>query len=534
MNKYLLVLLIIGGSTVFSSQVVGQSFGQEVGQLSGGFESTSQFYKNDETINAQKPDQGLGTNNYFKLDYSIGQFTFGVRYEAYLPPLLGYPEELNQKGVVNRFATYQNEVLRVTAGNFYEQFGAGLILRAYEERLLGIDNSIDGIHVQVTPKPGIELTGLYGVQRDNFEEGEGQVRGLDVVLELNELLPINGLTIRPGWSLVSKYQEYTGPDESFPEVVDAYSYRLALSGTTYSVDAEYVDKSSDPSVANAFSEEKGSALLVNAGYAGSGIGINGTFRRIENSEMRSDRTASINRLWMNYLPAETRQHGYLLANIYPYNAQALGEIGGQLDITYKFARESMLGGKYGTKVALNFSQYHGLKTDDNGENTDFFGFGEEKYYQDFNVEFAKKLSRKLKLTLTYINQKYNKEQVEGVPSDLIETQIGVIEILQKLASRKSIRLEVQHLWTDQDMKNWAAGLIEFNMAPNWSFYLLDQFNYGGTDEVHYYQAGLAYMKGSTRIGANYGRQRGGLLCVGGVCRFVPAATGLSVSVSTTF
>ena len=32
----------------------------------------------------------------------------------------------------------------LTLGSFYEQFGSGFILRAYEERSLGIDNSLQG------------------------------------------------------------------------------------------------------------------------------------------------------------------------------------------------------------------------------------------------------------------------------------------------------------------------------------------------------------------------------------------------------
>jgi len=33
---------------------------------------------------------------------------------------------------------------------------------------------------------------------------------------------------------------------------------------------------------------------------------------------------------------------------------------------------------------------------------------------------------------------------------------------------------------------------------------------------------------------NYGRQRAGIFCVGGVCRQVPAANGLTLSVTSTF
>ena len=42
------------------------------------------------------------------------------------------------------------------------------------------------------------------------------------------------------------------------------------------------------------------------------------------------------------------------------------------------------------------------------------------------------------------------------------------------------------------------------------------------------------LKNATRIALSYGRQREGLLCVGGVCRYVPAATGASISISTSF
>jgi hypothetical protein len=33
---------------------------------------------------------------------------------------------------------------------------------------------------------------------------------------------------------------------------------------------------------------------------------------------------------------------------------------------------------------------------------------------------------------------------------------------------------------------------------------------------------------------NYGRQRGGLICIGGVCRFVPENTGLTANLTVNF
>ena len=85
--------------------------------------------------------------------------------------------------------------------------------------------------------------------------------------------------------------------------------------------------------------------------------------------------------------------------------------------------------------------------------------------------------------------------------------------------------------------NWAGGTIEVNLNKNLSFYVNDIYNYDNYVEdyqIHYYNFGGSYSKGATRIALNYGRQRGGLLCVGGVCRFVPENTGLSLNFTTAF
>jgi hypothetical protein len=36
------------------------------------------------------------------------------------------------------------------------------------------------------------------------------------------------------------------------------------------------------------------------------------------------------------------------------------------------------------------------------------------------------------------------------------------------------------------------------------------------------------------MGLRIGRQRGGLVCVGGVCRFVPESSGLTLTFNTSF
>ena len=93
------------------------------------------------------------------------------------------------------------------------------------------------------------------------------------------------------------------------------------------------------------------------------------------------------------------------------------------------------------------------------------------------------------------------------------------------------------MWADADKGNWASATAEFNINSKYSLYAMDMYNYGNdveADQNHYYNIGGAFRKGSTRIALAYGRQRGGLVCVGGVCRFVEESTGLSLSLNTTF
>jgi hypothetical protein len=51
-------------------------------------------------------------------------------------------------------------------------------------------------------------------------------------------------------------------------------------------------------------------------------------------------------------------------------------------------------------------------------------------------------------------------------------------------------------------------------------------------KIHYYNMGGSYSKGISRYSINYGRQRGGLLCFGGICREVPESNGLTFGITT--
>lgn len=499
------------------------------GQLSGSFESYTQFYHKDDKIEAVVPQDRIGSNNWLKLDYNYKQFTAGVQFEAYLPAIAGYPFVLNEGKLVNKYFKYTTNNFSVQVGDFYEQFGSGLVFRAWENRQIGINNALEGANVFVSPLRFFKLRAVYGRQRKIFDYTSSNVRGIDTEIDFSKMSSTAPRTrVAAGFSFISRYQLYTGPVLDFPATVNATSTRLDIGGATASLSLEYIHKKKDPHEANDFDITTGKAFLTHFTLAKNNFGANIGFRTLENMDFRSEREAIQNIGLMNYIPALTKQHDYLTTNIYVYRAQPMGEIGGQLDLFFNAPKGSRIGGKHGSKFSFNYSHYRGHI------NKDFlFSFGSTKYFHDLNAEWKKKWSDKFTTTLLYQHIFYNRLIIEGEPFPDIKTHTVVLNALLRYAKKKAFRFELQHLFTRQDRGNWAAAVTEFSFAPSWAFYLSDLYNYDLTN-THYPIVGGSYTWGGTRFGLSYGRQRAGLFCVGGVCRYVPAATGITATLTTTF
>ena len=538
--------------------ISANAIAQDNGYFFGGFESNSQWLLDDDGLNFEAPDDQFRSNNYFKLDYNLGKFTAGVQYEAYLPSaLLGYsPDFDGDNGIAIYYLNFKNETLDITGGYFYEQFGSGLLLRSWEDRQLGINSAIKGVRVAFTPLEYLDLTGVYGNQRNGFEVSEGVIQGLDANLDISTALNIESFDLDFGASYVGRYQS-TGTNDTIPSTVNAYGGRLDFSAGNFYGGIEGNIKDPD-AIANEgqLSSNKlydGTSMQVDLGYAKKGIGVNATFRRLENFVFYSDRLAEgnvYNQQLINYTPALTKQQDYLLTNIYVYNAQPRliietfdqrsGEVGTQVDLYYKINKGTTLGGKYGTKIAMNFSYWAGLDAEYNIPNrwyeAKFIGSG-PRLFRDFSIEVKKRWDKKWSSIFTFQDVIVDEGIVHGGPLGVqgdIKAKIAVAEGTYRFEGTKSARFVIQHLWTNEDRENWAAGVFEYNFSSRLNVFVADNWNYGGEEEIHYYSLGGSYSKGRTRFGMSYGRQRGGLICVGGVCRFVPENTGFTANLAVSF
>jgi hypothetical protein len=113
----------------------------------------------------------------------------------------------------------------------------------------------------------------------------------------------------------------------------------------------------------------------------------------------------------------------------------------------------------------------------------------------------------------------------------------VLETQIKTAKRQSLRTEFQALLTEQDKGDWATAVVEYTWSPHWFASIIDQYNFGNPDEakrVHYLYGSAGYINGPHRLSIGYGKRREGIFCVGGVCRAVPASSGLEVTFTSSF
>lgn len=556
------------------------------------------FPQEDNKIGTGTYDDDFMTNTYAELHLLNKYFQAGARFEYLDHPLPGYESDFKGWGVPYFYLKGNYKWAELTLGDFYDQFGSGLIFRTYEERSLGIDNSLRGARLAIKPFKGVSLKVLGGQQRyywhhRNLDSCSPWTWGADLELSVDQWvkkLDESGTRLTLGLSAVSNHagkendilvSKPTGETDpvtgkevngsyklNMPDNVGAYDVRASLQKGNYSFLAEYAWKGQDPSSSNGYiygkkyKHSNGRTLLLSGSWSKRGASVLLQAKRSEDMAFRSRRTIdkASTACFINHLPAFSMQHTYTLAALYPYATQMTpGEWAFQAEVGYNFKRKTALGGKYGTNVKVNFSHIRGIEQDypddswtdevgGTGAHSRFFKMGDQTYYQDVNVQIEKKFTKQFKLNFMYSAQRYNKQVVEGEGETAIKSHIFVFDGKYQFSPKVTLRGEAQYLHTKQDQKDWWYGLLELSVLPHFMFTISDQFNANvptytadgsvdeskGTNKVHYLLGSVTFTHKAHRLQVSYGKTRAGYNCSGGVCRFVPASKGLQASYTFNF
>ncbi len=540
-------------------QSPGESWWSKV-RATGSIQTEFMVPLQDAALNTPKYEKPVLNNTYFDLTVNAPYISVGARFQWTKYPLPGYPNEFAGWGVPYFWATGRYKWFQITGGDYYEQFGSGLIMRTYQDRNLGVDGALRGGRIKLTPANGVYITALAGKERFFWKHNPAWIWGADAEWSLNESFPTAfgskyGVTL--GFSYVGKHEGQQVipvlPEEDYklylPENVAAFDARVKARLHNFNILAEFATKNNDPDFVNKYIYSRGHAELLSLSYAKSGFSGFIQAKRSENMSYMSDREidGKDGNGFINHLPAFTNTQTYTLAALYPYATDWNGEWAFQAQVGYTFKRGTALGGKYGTSLRLSASYIADLDNSaplgyppsnalagTNGDGAAFWKIGSLRY-SDLNFEINKKFNKHLQFTLFYLFQKFNSDKIFGEADNgaIVTANTFILEGQWKIQKRTQLRWELQYLTTKQDKGDWIAGLIELSLAPHWMFTVTDTYNLGET-KLNYYSAMVTYNYRANRFALSFGRNREGYNCAGGVCRWVPATKGFTLTYNYTF
>jgi hypothetical protein len=482
-----------------------------------------------------------------------------VRYDLFNnSPLLNPQEAYTASGLGFWNISKNINKLNVTIGSFYDQFGTGTIFRSFEDRNLGIDYAIQGARVIWTPNNDTKIMAFTGRQKYRFDIRPEVLKGINAErhFQANESLgfdvgasavnrTIDQTTMSNIAAAINNYDLKNRFDPTYN--VYAFNAYNTLSYKRISLYTEYCYKTPEAVLNSQLDRMQllsGRVYYASLSYSTKGIGINTQFKKIESFSFRTSPLEIQNLGLITYLPSITRQNTYRLLARYNAVAQELGENAAQLEVSYK--PQTAYFKKHMTTVNVNISVVTGPQSfnfDGNALNLADFKANTSRYFREYYIDVSHKFNKKFKMLLGYQNINYNQRlfenKAQGTPYVLAQCFFG--EATYKLKPTKSIRMEAQYLYTKQDFGSFVNALIEFNVAPHYSFSVGDMLNISkgylnaaNFEQVHYWNVFGAYTFGPTRFTAGYIKQVEGVNCTGGVCRVEPAFSGARVTLTTNF
>ena len=532
----------------------GSLSAQEKGQLSGDFTLNSNFFLKDTTIfldqiPPQYTKQLSSAESWLYLDYRVSGFDFTVRFDAFQNSGLINPQEAyTEQGLGFWSISKDFGDLEITGGSFYDQIGNGVLLRSYEDRNLGFDNAIQGARVKYNLNDQYTFMGFTGRLKRRFEYFEQVLKGgyAEGFFQLDSAARVtlfSGLGVlnrtlddKSMQELASTINLYDLEDRFIPKYnVYAFSQYNTLTLGPVNLNTEVAYKTRE-----AILNQSGNQLINSDGiflqsalsYSAPGFGASVQYRYSNNFVIRTKPTLLLDpnvplQGLVTVLTPINRQNVKRLPARYSPAAFFFGENGYQGEITWSPDKANTL--------TLNYSD---VREDGGG-----------RLYEEYFGKLEHRFNREWKAGGGLQRLKYNQFSYEQQFAELaseqpiVNTWTPFAEVSWRFQPRKSVRVEAQYLSTEQDQGSFAFGLMEYSIAPKWTFSAGDMVNLnplinGGereeVDVIHYYTGAISYTQKQTRLMGSFVKQPQGVNCTGGVCRVEPAFSGFRFQMTTNF
>lgn len=522
------------------------------GTLSGDLMMNVNFFQRDSSINAANNplyDNLLsGGESWLSLRYSYKGFNAFVRADGFHNSNLYLPERSFTNWGVGAWSVSKDwKNFTISAGHIYDQIGSGIMFRAYEDRGLLIDNALVGLHLKYQLSDRFMIKGFTGQYRDvsKFSRYEPVVKGINAegdfqlgenvhmvsgVGALNRTLDVNRVN-----SIASVISNEVEVRDRFIPRYNTYAFTayntLTAGAWSWFVEGSYKTHEAvlrrevvGGTERDVYRDLPGSVLYTSLGYAQKGVAVNLNAKRTENYILRANMQGEDplgQRGSIGWQPVIARIRPQRLMARYTPASQDLSEmaLGGDillspsddLDINFNYTHINTLEDTALYREAYLEANYRGI---DNWQ---------------------------IQLGVQYL--RYNQALYQVKPNvPMVDAITPFCEVVYRIDDKKSIRTQWEYMHTQQDYGSWIFGLVEFNIAPRWSFALSDMYTLklnpknpsGLTKPQHYYNIFMAHTQGPHRFTLQYVRQVDGINCTGGVCRYEPAFSGVKFAVTSSF
>ncbi len=534
MKKILLSLLAAVGIVQFAAAQ---------GTLSGDLQMNANFFQRDSSIGATTPslyDHYMSSGEgWLTLRYNYKGFTAFARVDAFQNSNLKDPqsgETLTAFGIGAFSLSKEIQGLTITGGYIYDQIGSGILFRAYEDRGLLIDNALVGLHLKYRLTDNITLKAFTGQQKLLVDGNVGGrykpvIKGFNGEGDFNvgkklHLSPGIGVLNRTldenSFQIVKSNVESQPAGTTFIPRYNMYAF-TGYNTLTYGDFTWYVEGAYKTHEAikddNFLYDKDGNVVYTTVGYARKGIAINLTGKRTENFQMRTSPNEELLNGMLNWQPIVARLRPQRLIARYTPASQDLSEMAGGADV--------LISPKENLDITLNYTYINTL------DNVKLY----REAYGEVEYRSAEKWIVIAGAQMLYYNQlRYQLKHTD------VNAFTPFAEVTYRITPKKSIRIEAEYQHTEDDFGSWAYLLLEYNIAPHWSFTAADMYNVEprdggvktGSDGQHYPYLFVAYSKGPHRVTLAYVKQTAGINCSGGVCRYEPAFSGIRLGITSTF
>ncbi|MEP7323058.1 MAG: DUF6029 family protein [Saprospiraceae bacterium] len=490
----------------------------------------------------QYDHQLFGSETWLDTRYSNWGFDFGLRFDLYNNSNLINPQaSFNKQGIGRWFIKKDFSTLGFEAGYIYDQIGSGVIYRAYEQRNLGIDNALYGLKLNYQWNADWHIKAFAGKQKKQFDLYESVIKGISIdgyiqskdsmswswapgVGMIGRTLDDESMT-----NLLSAISTYQKEDQFLPKY-NSYAFSLynqiriknvglfletALKSRDVLNDPNGERKSSTGTIIRGpkFINTLGHVFYGSLNYSKPRWGFSLEGKHTKYFGLRTRPQESGNNGLIHFIPPMARQNSYRLLSFYPPATQDLSELAlqGELRISLKSDWD----------LTLHQSTINTLD--------------HQKLYREYLIESSSRKDDQYTLITGIQWREYNQEVYEGKPKALlVKTITPYIDFSKQLDEVRSWRLDIEYMFSKQDQGSWANVLIEYSIAPLWVFSISDMYNIKPVsgDKHNYYTAGFVYNKEATRVGFSFVRQRSGIVCSGGICRYEPAFNGIKFSLES--